>query len=231
MPKPPPPRIRAFCDRLPEAAEVTPHVEVLSGSPVAEIVTLARDERPDLIVLGLHRDRGLWDTIRETTMERIVRISPRPVLLVTDAVDHDYTRALAAVDTSKACTAALLAAARLVDLKTIDSFYAYHVPFRGLLPGSDRTAFAKPYLAEAARDLDLWLKATPTLADLPRPRIVNAIVAEAVAQAIARHTPQLFIAGAHGSASSARFRLGSLTADLVRDPPCDLLVARTLTAD
>lgn len=81
--------------------------KVVMGDPHQAIIDQAEAEDADLIVLGLHRPRPFLDGLHGTTMVRIVRSSPKPVLLVNDPPDHDYTWVLLPVSFSPACAAAM----------------------------------------------------------------------------------------------------------------------------
>jgi nucleotide-binding universal stress UspA family protein len=54
-----------------------------SGLPWQEIVTAATDVSADLIVVGTHGRRGLSHALLGSVAERVVRVSPVPVLTVS----------------------------------------------------------------------------------------------------------------------------------------------------
>lgn len=59
------------------------------GRPWEEVIALAADMRADLIVLGTHGRRGLPRAILGSVAERVVRLSPVPVLTVpSPEADH-----------------------------------------------------------------------------------------------------------------------------------------------
>jgi nucleotide-binding universal stress UspA family protein len=60
---------------------------VRSGVADAEIVTCARDEQVDLIVIGTHGFSGFKHLLLGSTAERVVRDAPCPVLTVRHHVD------------------------------------------------------------------------------------------------------------------------------------------------
>jgi nucleotide-binding universal stress UspA family protein len=71
--------------RLREIATfLTPDVtgrEIRVGRPAEEMITLARETNADLVVIGPHDDRPRPSKFLGTTAERIVRMSPVPVLV------------------------------------------------------------------------------------------------------------------------------------------------------
>ncbi len=59
-------------------------IEVVVGRPYAQIFEAAEKSDAELIVLGMHREDTLKDMFRGTTVERVIRTGPFPVLLVKD---------------------------------------------------------------------------------------------------------------------------------------------------
>lgn len=56
-----------------------------TGVPHDEIVTLAHDERADLIVIGTHGRGGMSRMLLGSVADRVVRLAPCPVLTVREA--------------------------------------------------------------------------------------------------------------------------------------------------
>lgn len=71
-----------------EALDLTRAVRY--GHPVEEICDYAINNTIDLIVMGTHGRSGLARILLGSVAERVVRISPCPVLIVRHP-DHDYT--------------------------------------------------------------------------------------------------------------------------------------------
>ena len=59
------------------------------GQPFVEIVTVARDEDADLIVMGTHGRTGLAHMLIGSTAEKVVRMAPCPVLTVKHP-EHEF---------------------------------------------------------------------------------------------------------------------------------------------
>jgi nucleotide-binding universal stress UspA family protein len=64
-------------DRCPDARRV-----LRTGSAWEEILAAAAEARADLVVLGTHGRRGLLHAVLGSVAERVVRLSPVPVLTV-----------------------------------------------------------------------------------------------------------------------------------------------------
>lgn len=66
----------------PELLPLKPRLHVLAGGAPAEILALAKLHDIDLIVIGTHGRTGLSHLLMGSVAERIVRLSPCPVLTV-----------------------------------------------------------------------------------------------------------------------------------------------------
>ncbi|MBF9033648.1 universal stress protein [Rhodobacterales bacterium HKCCE2091] len=211
------------------AASISDHaveIRVELGEPVRNIAAAAADTAADLVVLGVHRPRPFWDTFTGTTMERIVRAVPMPVLLAADAVDHDYRTLLAGIDLSPACAAAIVAGADLAPQAKIETFHAFHVPFRGFIAPDGSAEAVAPFRKEAVRDLDTWWDSADLPAAAAKPVPEDDSPTRLLVRKLAEVEPDLLLIGAHGRPALAPMVLGSFTETLLRDPPCDILVAR-----
>ena len=85
----------ATIDKIQEAA--TRHIEELGGDfaetvkvfreirqgvPYVEILNYVRDNNPDMVIMGTHSRTGLKHMLLGSVTERVVRLSPSPVLTV-----------------------------------------------------------------------------------------------------------------------------------------------------
>jgi len=62
-----------------------------TGTPFLEIVSLAREERVDLIVMGTHGRSGLAHVFMGSVAEKVVRKAPCPVLTVKHP-EHEFVK-------------------------------------------------------------------------------------------------------------------------------------------
>lgn len=195
------------------------------GDITMDLPDIAEDQNAALIVLGQHRPRGLADLIRQTTMERLVRGSRRPVLIVRDPVLQDYGRVLAPVDFGPSSAEAVRMAARIAPLADIHMFHALHIPFSGLTGAAALGVEVTRLTAEAEADRRAWLAhGSPPRASMPE--IVHGSLHQVFAAQMVQRQPDLVAVGAHARTGTAPFILGSFANELMRAPPCDLLVAR-----
>lgn len=209
-----------------EKGETEATVEVLTGDPVDAIPGRARSWGADLIVLGLHRPRAMLDYLRETTMERLVRLLDTPVLLVHEHADHDYRRVLAPVSFSPACAAALKTARVLAPEADISAFHAIYLPFSGLTGEQPGGAMDRELSAEAETARIKWREQENLPDDLCEVTTVTGSFYDMLASQLEAHKPDLIALGAHTRGGLAPYTLGAFAAKLVRNPPTDLLLAQ-----
>ncbi len=234
----PPPDIAADLQKASRAAlerfvaeiqgTVETEIRVEFGDPTADLVALVQSQQPDLLIMGTHRPRPFLDALRETTSQRVVRLTNCPVLLVTDRVDHDYDEVVAATDFSPGSTAAILEAASLAPEAEIHPVHTFHVPFTGLMTASGQgiDEMELSFRGEAEEDNQRWRDIAPLPAQCSETLILPGSVIMTLTQNIHSSGAHLVTAGAHGRVGQGRALLGSVASDLLRMPPCDVLIAR-----
>lgn len=218
-------RLRRFLDAAPGGGAKAQGTAVL-GDPVATICDKAAELGAGLVVLGLHRPRPFLDALRETTMERLVRLLPLPVLLVRDPADHEYQGVLAAVSFSPACAAALRAARRVAPSARLAAFHAILVPFGGLTGEGPGGAMARQMTREAEAAREAWARSEAVPAELAEVEMITGSLGQVFERQLRATGADLVALGAHTRSLYLASSLGSFTAELIRNPPADLLIAR-----
>ncbi|MGC9368941.1 MAG: universal stress protein [Paracoccaceae bacterium] len=219
-------RLDQFAASHKGAEKVRHETRAVIGDPVGTISAVAATEQADLLVLGVHRARPFLDMLRETTMERIVRLQDCPVLLVTDPVDHPYNTVLAALDFAPASTHALCLAAELAPDAALHGVHVVHIPYKGYSPAAGAASTAAPFLREARDSYTLWRDQATLPEKLGEVDLIEGAAVSVVTTRAANLGCDLLAIGAHGRVGGAPAFLGSLANDLIRNPPCDLLIAR-----
>ncbi|WP_171060962.1 universal stress protein [Poseidonocella sp. HB161398] len=203
-----------------------PELHVETGAPVETLCRVIAEVAPDLVVLGTHRPRPLWDMVSGTTAERIIRATSLPVLLAAGPPEPAWRRVLCGLDLSPASAAAARWAAELAPEAELRAFHALPVPFRGWTAAGGAAELAAPFLSDARARLDLWWLEEVLPARLAKPAPVALPVTEAFAAELDAFRPDLVAIGAHARAAFVPGHLGSFTEALIRRPPCDLLILR-----
>ena len=187
------------------------NVQVRIGDPLDVIDEVAGGSGADLLVMGRHRRRKFLDQVRETTVEYLVRSSRIPVLLVTSDADTPYRAVLCGVAFSEVCTSALRTIPMVTPEAEVTLFHAHEVSFR----------------QEAERDFETWKTIYGLSPDLAAPIFVEARARDALDDLLEAATYDLIAIGGHTRADGGRYFVGRFTSGLIRNPPCDLLIAKT----
>lgn len=220
------------------AGAATVRTEVCDGEPAEEIVRLADDV--DLVVMGAHGrsevKRGSW-TMLGTTVERVLRASPAPVLVAHCALGGAPRRLLVAVDGSEPSLRALSWADFLrgrfggsLEVLYVDTPATYLYPDVVLL---DSDAADLPELDPAkpggwVHDREKWLREQVRRSGIdPDTVTIRVIIGSSAVEIVAeqeRSGADLIVMGAHGRGTLGRALLGSVASAVLRAASCSVLL-------
>ena len=213
---------------------------VREGQPANEIIRLAEAADVDLIVMGEHgrseRERSAWTRLG-TTVERVLRASPIPVLVARGLPQGPPRHLLVAVDGSKPSLRAL-AWADFLRSRFGGSLTALHVesPFifeyADLIPSSSDMAAmaAQPpaHKAEWVRAREQWLQEEVRRAGIdPDTVSIQVAIGKPADEILAeqeRGDADLIVMGTHGKGTLSRVLLGSVASAVLHGSPCSVLV-------
>ncbi len=123
--------------RLDPEEKLAVSLRVVAGEDHRTIVELAQSEDAGLIVLGTHRNEASDFFFVGTTVERVVRESPVPVLVVKGRVKGPYAHVVVGIDFSVYAPAAVSGARNLAADAKLRLVHAFSVPFPGFLSSKD----------------------------------------------------------------------------------------------
>lgn len=204
--------------------------EVVAGDPFAGILQAAGTHAVDLIVMGAHRRHLLRDIFVGTTIERVVRTGPYPVLMVNADADRAYEKVMAAADMSEPSARAIRTAAELgltgdAGLTLVHGFDAFA---KGKMAsagtdGDQIEVYVGQERVRAGRELIAFLEANNFGADKWSLRVKEGGALEAITEAIRDIAPDLLVIGTHGRSGIAKVLLGSVTETILRSADIDVL--------
>ena len=205
--------------------------EIVFGKNYVEILALAERVGADLIVVGMHRNNAVGDMFRGTTVERIIRASSVPVLLVRDRADTPYENVMVGVDFSVYSRRAVEFAVGLVPSGQFHLVHAYDVPFKGFLSGQDaRREVSKQHEQQFSTMINEEMATFLGSVETKPPKLDRIMQVGTVQEVIHDQTnrlkPDLLVVGTHGRTGVAHAFLGSIAEDLLTDPPCDVLAVK-----
>jgi nucleotide-binding universal stress UspA family protein len=218
--------LQAWKRSLHEISQLGLEVKVAIGDPFSTIVDLVGIEHIDMAVLGGPGKGGLKELFTGTTVERVIRLSDTPVLMVTQHASGPYKRVVVAVDFSRSAQRAVQWASRIAPNADISLIHAWQPAIRAGGSDDGRADAANQRL----RDQELTQLRALVASNVPeRPFDVQMIEDEpcrAIRRAVATANAELLVMGTHGRGRIASALIGSVAQELLATPPCDVLVVK-----
>lgn len=218
---------------VPELRGIRCRPAVVAGDAFDGILRTAGSTGADLIVMGSHRKQLLRDIFVGTTIERVIRTGPYPVLMVNDEVEGPYGRALAAVDMSEASAHAIRTALSLgiIDAAHLTFVHAFTPLAKGKLSGLQRETI-DDYVAserlQATNELITFLNENELDAQRRPWRVEEGFPFEVISSVVKAMMPGLLVIGTHGRSGIAKALLGSVTEEVLRSLDLDILAVPPL---
>lgn len=225
-----------LADTLRKADRLDCETRVVLGEPFQTIAEAAEHADADIIVMGPHRRQALRDVFVGTTIERTIRQSRRPVIMANAVPASGYDRVLIATDLSE-CSALAVRVARklaLFDHAEILVLHAFDAPARSTITRSVMsTDELKDYIGEeeerASNELSEFLRQVDLRPSRRFVQMIEAPIPEIVRDCVRRQKVDLVIIGTHGKTGSAKFFLGSVAEEVLRDSDVDVMVVPAST--
>jgi len=204
-----------------------PAVVIGTGEPIDVILEAARANNCDLIVTGLARDEPLGRLVLGSTVDKLMRRSPVPILIVRSRARGPYRRIAVATDFSQPSREALEAAMGAFPEARFDLVHAYDAPMSGLV--SDQQAHTAEFRAMAEEDAAAFLAsyeaAFPQRAP-PRLVLRRGDPGRELSAYADEEDIELVVMAAQTRSALMDALIGSVAAELIRIVPCDVLVMR-----
>jgi nucleotide-binding universal stress UspA family protein len=205
------------------------NLAVQFGRVAHSIARLARDEKSEIIVLGLGRHGRLARLAGAETAARVVRLSDVPVIAVADGSKARPSTALVAMDFGESSVRAAREALAL--LRPPGRLHLLHVRWsaRGL-PLVD-PAWERTYTDGVERGFERLRKelhAPPGISITTELRY--GLITETIIGQAKRIRAELIAAGSHSQTVIDRLIIGSTPAQLLRASECSVLVAPPASA-
>src|SRR5690606_20139355 len=196
-------------------------LRLCQGRPAEGVLEQVQQSGADLLVLGAHHQRH--EFFSGTTLDRIARRCPVPLLLVARDEATPYRSALAAIDFSLCACHALHQACLLLPSEA--RIHAMHV----FEPQKNAT-LAKAELLTQTALIDQLLQDEAERLPPEAPELTHEVrsggILRSLQEYIASEQPQLLVLGSHGRSALSQALLGSLAQHYLHKAPCDIFVVR-----
>lgn len=217
--------------------------KITTGIPSEEVLAVAAEEDPELIVVGTRGKTGLAHVLLGSTAERIIRAAPCPVLAVRteeqrmeESSSHlsdpaTIKRILAPVDFSD-CSLDALEYGALVAQRCKAALTILHV----MEPVSYGLDFTLPHVAKREQDRTVitdklsGLVSALTAAGLVcDSRISGGLPVDSILGASMTHGADMIVMGTHGRRGLSHALFGSVAEAVLRKSSCPVLTVRNPT--
>jgi nucleotide-binding universal stress UspA family protein len=227
--RPPDPQHLAETRIRSELREICPGANVMieQGDARDVILRVAEAHGCGLILTGVARNEPLGRLVLGSTVNRLVRASQIPILVVRKRGRRPYRHVVVAVDFSDSSRHALEATARLFPRQPLTVFSAYDAPMSGLT--TDAASYREQMKTAVTREAEDFVRSC----DLsgwsgPKPELLieygepDRLLYD---YANVKET-DLVAFGSHGRSALFNALIGSVAQSLVSTLPCDALVVR-----
>ena len=217
----------------PDNIELT--IRVVPGTDYQDIVQIADLAEADMVVLGIHRNESGEKPLAGTTMERVIRRGPLPVLVAANRVMGPYKKVMVAVDFSVYSRFAIRTAVAIAPPDTEFHFvHVFHIPFEGFQPGLEtRRAVRADLERDLAEMIDGELAALVgsslggrVAGGQVHRKVIHGGVEAMLRDEVNRAQPDLLVLGTHGRVGISHLVLGSVAEDFLNRPPCDVMAVK-----
>jgi nucleotide-binding universal stress UspA family protein len=204
---------------------------VAAGDPFDAILRTAADLNADLVIMGAHRRQFLRDVFIGTTVERVIRTGPYPVLMVNNEATGPYRTVLAPIDMSAHSAHAIRISltAGLIGDAQVTLVHAFHPLAKAkMVMAGLHQASIDAYVASQRQKTFDELAAFLIAHDLGgrgwARRIEEGRAFDVISRAVEEIRPDLLVIGTHGRSGLMKLLLGSVTEEVLRSLNVDILV-------
>jgi universal stress protein E len=203
-------------------------VRVASGRPARCLAAMAEGEA-DLLVVGSRGEHPIHRWLLGSTSQKLLRVSPCPVLVVKRAPRFAYRRVLAPTDFSASSRLALNAVDALLPTVEVHVAHAFEHPYEGMMRHArvDQAVIDRYVLEERKRlheQLHRWVAESGLRALHPLLHLEHGHPSTLIEKWVKELDVQLVAISARGKSELEQSFLGSVSLDTVLTAPCDVLL-------
>lgn len=214
------------------AQGVDARFRVERGPPGDRLLEVAEAEGCELVVAGVARHESLGRAVLGSTVDRLARRSPVPVLVVRGRVQGPYRRMLVASDWSASAEHAMRTAMAMFPQSAITVLHGYEVPMAGLMDTTREQMLAAVRDQALADGREFIARCQPPGGVGSVSLVVERGDPSLLMRMYASQYPvDLAVVATHGRSALLDVMLGSVAQRLLEDLPLDTLVVRKPSAD
>jgi nucleotide-binding universal stress UspA family protein len=209
-------------------------IEIVVGTPHAKVLQTALKVEADLVILGLHRHTNKNNSMMGKVIERVIKGSLKPVLVVKDPPKSEYKKILVATDFNSHSKNCLTLALRLFPDANFTLMHSYHMPFLGIT-GVSPSALEDDYRKDCENEMkELSEEVVNKLSKAGsnntissykiKNKLDNGSIIDVLNKEVLYSKPQLLVIGTRGRSGFSKMLSLNVAETFLIDPPCDVLV-------
>ena len=222
---------------LPADHESTIEYKILKGSPLIELLRMAKETDTDLVIMV----RRFEPTESGVLPHKVIRRVPCSVVLLPEGVEPSFSNILVPTDFSENSTDAMDVAVAFASAKGIEEIHclhAYYVPIGYYKTGKSFEQFAEIMKGHAEKNYDNFMRteicqagSVCQIRDLKGIKVTPIFMlekkpAKAIETVIKDHDIDLLVIGARGRHAGAGILLGSVTEHQLRTTTVPILAVK-----
>jgi nucleotide-binding universal stress UspA family protein len=216
---------------------LTADATVYAGEAGEAIVGAVRQWQADFVVMATHGRTGMARWIGGSVADSVLRRTSVPVLLVPAACKRGWPvdsglRIVVPLDGSWLAEQALVQARAVAGTGGEILLYRALLPYAAIDSGETLDTLWTDLLADVRSEAVHYLEGVATMLRADGYRVRTAVEHGApvprIAEYARREQVDLIVLSSHGRAGAARWLLGSVAEDLLREAPAPLLLVRPL---
>ncbi|MBB5021440.1 universal stress protein [Desulfurispira natronophila] len=206
-------------------------VDVIIGRGSSTIRQYAQQHQAVAILTGQHRELRFMDSLRGSTVERILRHADLPVFIAKAPPVEPYQRLLIAMDFSVYSRRAVEFVFRYFPQADLSLVHAFEPPFAELMTGDGTEEDPGERHERELRNIIYHeLRSFIGTFDIhTRPLNLQVLAGnptDILMEKAAVFRPDLIVVGTHARAGIAQALLGSVAQSILRRSPCDVLTVK-----
>ncbi|PSS59025.1 universal stress protein [Pseudomonas sp. BBP2017] len=208
--------------------DISPGVQVASGSVATEITRLAQDKRSNLLVCGAKGQSLARRLLLGSTVQKMLSRMLCPLLVVKHAPRDAYRTLLVPVDFSPSSLRAIELAKSVAPQAEIILLHAYEAPFEGSMRFAHTDQGTLNHYRNVIRkDAVEQLAALSEAAGLVNARqiVVHGDPAWRIVEKEQELDCDLIVIGKQGESALEELLIGSVTKHVLNESQCDVLVS------
>lgn len=207
------------------------HVEIREGDAARALSDVSAERDAELIVVGARGERAGLDRALGTTAQRVVRESTIPVLVIARPGEHPISQVLVPVDDDETARASFRSAASLSDRfnarVTILHVATSGIPRQMAAQEGIASGDQRPGAASGDGGNIRWMelaRASGIASERVSIEESSGVPAAEITSAAERSGADIIVMGRRSARNLRRAVLGSVTATMLSNPPCNVLV-------